>query len=30
MFNAKIENDIRNEKKKNELKSSRLVEQVFD
>ena len=30
MFNAKIENDIRNEKKQNELKSSRLVEQVFD
>ena len=29
MFNVKIENDIRNEKKKNELKSSRL-EQVSD
>ena len=30
MLNAKIENDIRNEKKQNELKSSRLVEQVSD
>ena len=30
MLNAKIENDIRNEKKQNELKFSRFVEQVFD
>ena len=30
MLNAKIENDIRNEKKQNELKFSRLVEQVSD
>ena len=30
MLNAKIENDIRNKKKQNELKFSRLVEQVSD
>ena len=30
MLNAKIENDIRNEKKQNELKFSNSVEQVFD